>query len=110
MPKMSKSPSTTEERLPNPYPAEGLREDLLDALGVSVADVAKATGLPAAGIDAVLDGTRRVDAEFDLRFTRYFGFTPGYLLRLQVACDLAEARITVGSDLDRIRPLPSVAA
>lgn len=104
---MSKSPTITDA--PNPHPGYGLREDLLEPLGQSAVDIARATGLPASRIDAVLDGTQAIDAEFDLRFGRYFGFSPGYFLRLQNQFDLAEARRAAGAALDAITPLQTAA-
>jgi addiction module HigA family antidote len=107
---MSKSPITTDNELTNPAPGAGLRDDLLVPLGVDVAEVALATGLSTTAIDGFLDGRLRVDADFDLRFGRYFGFSPGYLLRLQIAHDLENAARDAADDLERIRPLKRVAA
>jgi len=104
---MSKSPTITDA--PNHHPCFGLREDLLEPLGQSAADVARATGLLATHIDAVLDGEATIDAEFDLRFGRYFGFSPGYFLRLQNQFDLAQARRDAGEALDAITPLQTAA-
>jgi addiction module HigA family antidote len=104
---MSKSSTITDA--PNPHPGYGLREDLLEPLGQSVDDVARATGLAADQIAAVLDGAEPIDAAFDLRFGRYFGFSPGYFLRLQVQHDIAAARQSVGADLDSITPLQTAA-
>lgn len=100
---MSKSPTITDA--PNPHPGFGLREDLLEPLGQSVDDVARATGLTPARIAAVLDGAIAIDADFDLRFGRYFGFSPGYFMRLQLQHDIAAARQSVGAELDAITPL-----
>jgi addiction module HigA family antidote len=100
---MSKSPIITDA--PNPHPGFGLRDDLLEPLGQSVDDVARATGLAPARISAVLDGAEPIDADFDLRFGRYFGFSPGYFLRLQLQHDIAAARQLVGAELDAITPL-----
>ena len=100
---MSKSSIITDA--PNPHPGFGLRDDLLEPLGQSVDDVARATGLTAQRIAAVLDGKEPIDAVFDLRFGRYFGFSPGYFMRLQLQHDLAAARQTVGAELDSITPL-----
>jgi addiction module HigA family antidote len=107
MPLMSKSSIITDA--PNPHPGFGLREDLLEPLGQSADAVARATSLLASRIDAVLDGEATIDAEFDLRFGRYFGFSPGYLLRLQNQFDLAQARRDAGEALDAITPLQTAA-
>ncbi|MCU0892672.1 MAG: HigA family addiction module antitoxin [Sandarakinorhabdus sp.] len=89
----------------NPHPGFGLREVLLEPLGQSVDDVARATGLSGERIAAVLDGTEAIDADFDLRFGHYFGFSPGYFMRLQLQHDLAAARQSVGPALEAIKPL-----
>lgn len=107
---MSKSPTTTDDLPPNPHPGYGLRDDLLGELGVSVEEVARSTGVDAIAIDEFLDGGRRIDASFDLRLTRYFGFSEGYLLRLQASYDLMEARRALGPELDAIVPLGRRAA
>jgi antitoxin HigA-1 len=104
---MSKSSTITDA--PNPNPGFGLREDLLEPLGQSVEDVARATGLSTARIAAVLDGKEPIDAHFDLRFGRYFGYSPGYFMRLQLQHDIATARQTVGAELDAITPFQTAA-
>lgn len=101
---MSKSTTSTDDWLPDLYPGADMRADLFDGNGVSVAEVATATGLTAEAIDGFLDGTRRIDADFDLRIGRYFGFSPGYFLRLQVSYDLIEARRASGAEIEAIEP------
>jgi len=81
-----------------------MRADLFDARGVSVAEVAAATGLTTEAIDGFLNGSSRIDAEFDLRMGRYFGFSPGYFLRLQVGYDLIAARRQSGDAIEAIEP------
>ena len=100
---ISKSPIITDAA--HPHPGFGLREDLLEPMGQSVDDVARATRLSAARIAAVLDGRVPIDATFDLRFGRYFGFSPGYFMRLQLQHDIAAARISAATELDAIIPL-----
>ncbi len=104
MPMMSKSPITTDDGLENPYPGADLRADLFEASNLTIAEAATATGLPVSAIEGFLDGTHRVDAEFDLCMGRYFGFSDGYFLRLQNAHDLANARRNAGDALARIKP------
>jgi addiction module HigA family antidote len=97
---MLKSPITTDA----PHAGADLRVDLFEALDVTVAQVADKTGLTPTQIDGFLDGAARIDAEFDLRLGRYFGFSPGYFLRLQNAHDLREARQRAGAEIERIQP------
>ena len=103
---MSKSPITIDA----PHAGADLRADLFDALDVTVAQVAAETGLAPAQIDGFLDGSLRIDAEFDLRLGRYFGFSPGYFLRLQNAHDLRAVRQRAGADIEQIRPRADRAA
>lgn len=107
---MSKSPITTDNRLPNPHPGADLRADLFVGMGVTIDEAALATGITVDTIEGFLDGTRRVDADLDLRLGRYFGFSPGYFLRLQNAHDLDEVARTAGAEISRIRPRAAQAA
>ncbi len=107
---MSKLLTTTDDCLPNPHPGADLRADLFDDLGVGIDEAALETGLSVAVIEGFLDGTSRVDADFDLRLGRYFGFSPGYFLRLQNAFDLEEAQRSAGAEISRIRPRTQQAA
>ena len=101
---MSKSQTTTDASLPNPHPGADLRADLFEELGVSIDEAALATGLSIDAIEGFLNGSHRVNAEFDLRLGRYFGFSPGYFLRLQNAHDLDAAKRAAGSEIARIQP------
>lgn len=101
---MSRSTTSTDDWLPDLYPGADMRADLFEAQGVSVAKVAIAIGLTTEAIDGFLDGTRRIDADFDLRMGRYFGFSAGYFLRLQVNYDLIAARRQNGDAIEAIEP------
>ncbi|OYU15910.1 MAG: addiction module antidote protein, HigA family [Alphaproteobacteria bacterium PA4] len=101
---MLKSPITTDDLLPNPHPGAGFREDLFEAGDISIEETAAATGLSVNALNGFLDGTHRVDADFDLRFGRYFGFSKGFFLRLQNAYDLEEVQRAAGAEIDRIQP------
>ncbi len=45
-----------------------------------------------------------MDAELDLRLTRYFGMSEGFFLRLQNRHDILEAKRALNGALDRIVP------
>jgi addiction module HigA family antidote len=96
--------TSTDEWIDNVYPGADMREDLFDGLGVTVAEAADATGLSATAIDGFLNGTHRVDANFDLRMGRFFGLSMGYFLRLQNSCDLMEAKRRDGAVIEAIQP------
>lgn len=99
---MSRSATSTDDSIPDLYPGADMRADLFDALGVSVDEVATATGLSSIAINGFLDGMQRIDADFDLRIGRYFGFSAGYLLRLQISYDLMEAKRRSGEAIAAI--------
>ncbi len=88
----------------NVTPGDILREEFLEPMGLSQAELARATGLTGAAISELANGKRSVTAEADLRLCRYFGLTEGYWLRLQAAHDLMAARQKLSRDLARIKP------
>lgn len=101
---MSRSTTSTDDGLPDLHAGADMRADLFDSRGLTVGEVAAATGLSVAAIDGFLDGDCRIDADFDLRMGRFFGFSPGYLLRLQVSYDLIAARRRSGAEIEAIAP------
>ena len=53
---------------------------------------------------AVTDGTVVMDADLDLRLSRYFRMSEGFFLGLQDDYELLEAKRALNGDLDRIVP------
>ena len=102
---MSKSSTTIEsEDLPNPSPGEILRLDFLEPAGLTSADLARALLLPARRVQDILRGRRAMDADADLRLSRYFGVSAGFFLGLQADFDLTQRRRELGDDLEAIKP------
>ena len=96
--------SPTEGLLDLVTPGEMLREEFLRPMGLSQADLARATGVTTACISEIVNGKRAVSAEADLRLCRYFGLSEGYWLRLQMVHDLTAAKRKLGDALDKIAP------
>ncbi len=96
-----------EQLLDNPKVGEILKEEFLDEIGMSQNALAKAIAVPANRIHAIVNGTRRVTADTDLRLCRYFGLSEGYFLRLQNAYELMEAKRKLGKVLSEIQPYAS---
>jgi antitoxin HigA-1 len=90
--------------LPAIHPGEFLRE-LLDELGSSQADFARAIGVSPMRISHVINGTRPVTAELALLFGRAFGQSPQYWLNLQARFDLKTAERAMKDRLRVVRPL-----
>ncbi len=90
--------------LKNPHPGDILKEEFLAEIGMSQNRLAQMIEVPANRIHAIVNGTRSVTADSDLRLCRFFGLSEGYFLRLQNAYDMLEAKRRLRSKLDRIKP------
>src|SRR5665648_401811 len=78
-------------QLRNPHPGEILKEEFLNEIAVSQNQLSQAIGVPGNPIHAIVNGTRDITADTDLRLCKFFGLTDGYFLRLQNAYDTLEA-------------------
>jgi addiction module HigA family antidote len=90
------------------HPGEFLAE-ILDELGISQADFARAVGISAMRVSHVIAGTRPVTAELALLFGKALGQSPEYWINLQSAYDLTTARGAIGPRLKTVRPVAKVA-
>ena len=89
------------------HPGEILAEELHE-LGMSANALAKALGVPANRITAILNGQRGITADTALRLSRYFGTTPQFWLNLQQGFELRTAEIASGERIAaRVRPRES---
>ncbi|MCB2074736.1 MAG: HigA family addiction module antidote protein [Novosphingobium sp.] len=101
----SKSPTTTNpDWLHNSLAGELLVSEFMEPLGLDCAALAKAIAVDPARLQAMIDGTRAVDGELDLRLGRYFRMSEGFFLRLQDCYELLEAKRALNGELDRIVP------
>lgn len=102
---MSRSRTTTNpDWLHNAHAGEILASEFMEPLGLDAPQLAQAIGTSAEHIDAVVAGTKPVDAELDLRLARYFRMSEGFFLGLQADYELLEAKRALNGDLDRIVP------
>ena len=81
------------------HPGEILREDVLKALRLSANALAKAIGVPANRITAIVNEERGVTADTALRLAHYLGTTPQFWLNLQTSHDLRKAEREVGREI-----------
>ncbi len=84
---MSKSPITTENKLPPIHPGRILREDLRDE-GISINGLAQAIRVPANRISLIVNEKRGITADTAARLGRYFGTSAQYWLNIQNRFDL----------------------
>jgi len=96
-------------QLRNPHPGIILKEEFLNEIGMSQNQLAHSIGVPPNRIHAIVNGTRDITADTDVRLSRFFGLSDGYWLRLQNAFDLMEARRKIGSDIRNIEPYSQTA-
>ena len=91
--------------LSNPHAGEILRQEFLEELKIKDKDLSLAIDISPRVIENIIQGKSSINADIDLRLSRYFGLSEGYFLRLQNAYDLMEARRRLGEDLNHIVPL-----
>jgi addiction module HigA family antidote len=95
------------QKLKNPHPGEILKYEFLDEIGMSQNALAKAIGVPANRIHAIVNGERDVTADTDLRLCRFFGLSEGFFQRLQILYDTREAKRRAASQIAKIKPYRS---
>ena len=88
----------------NPHAGDILKHEFLEPLAMSQNALAKAIGVPANRIHAIVNGTRRVTADTDLRLSKFFGLSEGYWLRLQNSFETMAAKRELGDKLAAIVP------
>lgn len=102
---MSRSSTTTNpDWLHNSHAGELLLSEFMQPLGLSPESLADSLRVDVARLRAVIDGTIAVDADLDLRLSRYFRMSEGFFLGLQDDYELLEAKRALNGDLDRIVP------
>jgi addiction module HigA family antidote len=102
---VSKSSTITNpDWLHNSHAGELLVSEFMEPLDLTVDALARAIDVNPSRLRSVIDGIKPIDAELDLRLTRYFRMTEGFFLGLQVDYELLEAKRALNGDLDRIVP------
>ncbi|MGH9582200.1 MAG: HigA family addiction module antitoxin [Bryobacteraceae bacterium] len=90
--------------LPPVTPGEILKEELIDALGMTINSLALKIQVPANRILAIVNGQRAISADTALRLGRYFGMSPKFWLNLQQNYDLEITRRQKQSEIETIVP------
>jgi len=91
-------------QLHNPHPGEILKHQFLDEIGLSQNQLAHAIGVPGNRIHAIVNGTRDITADTDLRLCKFFQLSEGYFQRLQVAYNTLEAKRALATEISKIKP------
>lgn len=84
-------------RMKNPtHPGVLIREEVLNALDISVTKAAELLGVRRATLSDVTNGKAALSAEMALRLEKAFGVSMDLLLRMQAGYDAAQARRNAG--------------
>jgi addiction module HigA family antidote len=95
-------------RRPPTHPGAILRQDVLPALGLSVAEAARRLGVSRQQLHRVLAETHPLSTEMALRIARLEGNTPDLWLRMQQAYDLWHIEQQLQDELAKIKPVASI--
>jgi addiction module HigA family antidote len=98
------------KKLPPITSGEILSEDFLKPMDISAYRLAKDIHVPLTRITAILQGQRGITADTGLRLDRYFGMSEGYWMRIQLECDLRDAKRRLGKQIAEITPRDLAAA
>ncbi len=102
---MSRSSTIIDpEWLDIPHAGDVLASEFMEPLGLSEAELADALHVDPVRLTSVVAGSVPVNADLDLRLTRYFQLSEGFFLRIQARCDTLSAKRALNGELDRIMP------
>ena len=93
----------------NEHPGIILKEEFLDALGISQNQLAVAAGVPRSRINQIVKGRRSITATTSIRIGRALGMSDFFFLTLQIDYDKLAALRSAG-DLSDVVPIKKKAA
>lgn len=95
---------TNPDWLENEHAGQMLVSEFLEPNELSVEQLADAICVTPERVVEVIVGASPIDAELDLRLSRYFRMSEGFFLRLQDRYEIVEAKRALNGELDRIVP------
>lgn len=95
---------TNPDWLHNSHAGELLVLEFMEPLGLTSEALATSLQINVARVQDVIDGRRAMDADLDLRLSRYFRMSEGFFLGLQIDHGLLETKRALNGSLDRIIP------
>jgi addiction module HigA family antidote len=76
-----------------PHPGDLIRTEIIEALGLSISKAAEILKVRRATLSDLLHGKASLTPEMALRIEKAFGPDMDHLLRMQLAYDVAQARL-----------------
>lgn len=104
---MKKEMEYRDELIELTTPGEILRDDFLDAMGLTAYELAKSIDVDPMRISRIVNGTRKITADTAIRFSRFFGTSAEYWINLQSYYDLDVAKEMNNEEYCKIHPLAS---
>ena len=88
-----------------PKISEILKEDFMVQYSLSAYRLAKEIDVPVSRIQDILHDRRKITAETSIKLGKLFGLSENYFLNLQTDIDIREAKLALGSSVNKIIPL-----
>lgn len=83
------------------HPGEILLEEFVKPMGLTLAAISRATGVPASRLTEITKCRRGISAETALRLSKFFGTSAAFWVGLQAEHDLEEAEREFGKRIER---------
>lgn len=99
---MTEYPAKRPSEMEPVHPGEILREEVLPALELTIAEAAEELGVPEAALEPILAGRSRVSPEMAVRLGKFCGNGAAFWLRLQAAHDLWHAERRLRDEVGKI--------
>lgn len=90
-----------KDLLPMIHPGEILLEEFIRPLGLNLASVSRATGIPASRLTEITKCRRGISAETALRLAKFLGTSAAFWVGLQADHDLEAAQRAVGKQIEK---------
>lgn len=90
------------EYITTPTVSEILREEFMEALGISAYRLAQAINVPLSRVQDILHDRRKITADTSLRLAKFFGVSDRYFLDLQNDIDIRNLKIQLANEISKI--------
>ena len=87
-----------EKAIRTATPGRYLQVEFLDEHGISQAELARRTGIPASTINEIIKDKRPINAEVAIALAAFFGGSPQFWLNLRGAYELSIAELETAKD------------
>ena len=87
------------------HPGEILQEDILPAMGLNQAELARRLGVSRRAINELCQEKRGVSVDMAHRLGRFFGNGAAFWLRMQQAIDIWDTEKAKKKEYEKIKPL-----